>query len=217
MKERKKESDSAKGKLTRQQSILANPKQIAMHMISATEMVLERFEGRPACLHKLNCAGSWWTTQSQVDPELAVHVLSWMNWGFDCVEALPILCVRNARWERERESEREIQREIDGSHEAIVALKLAVSFALFLAINCTLVLLKSFALSLPTNITSVSPLLNGAEFTLSVSKNVALFETVRILCKIRTVKWRYKRSKQQNKWSNFRLHRLSSHRKNESN
>ena len=35
--------------------------------------------------------------------------------------------------------------------------------------------------------TSVSPLLNGAEFTLSVAKNVALFETVRIL---RTVKWR---------------------------
>ena len=36
--------------------------------------------------------------------------------------------------------------------------------------------------------TSVSPLLNGAEFTLSVAKNVALFETVRILL---TVKWRY--------------------------
>ena len=35
--------------------------------------------------------------------------------------------------------------------------------------------------------TSVSPLLIGAEFTLSVAKNVALFETVRIL---RTVKWR---------------------------
>ena len=42
-------------------------------------------------------------------------------------------------------------------------------------------------LSLPKICTSVSPLLNGAEFTLSVAKNVALFETVRIL---RTVKWR---------------------------
>ena len=36
------------------------------------------------------------------------------------------------------------------------------------------------------NCTLVSPLLNGAEFTLSVAKNVALFETV---CILRTVKW----------------------------
>ena len=51
---------------------------------------------------------------------------------------------------------------------------------------CTLVLATSFALSLPKNLhLSFSPL--GAEFTLSVAKNVALFETVRIL---RTVKWR---------------------------
>ena len=53
---------------------------------------------------------------------------------------------------------------------------------------CTLVLAKSFALFLAKICTSVSPLLNGAEFTLSVAKNVALFETVRIL---RTVKWRH--------------------------
>ena len=52
---------------------------------------------------------------------------------------------------------------------------------------CTLVLTKSFALFLAKKITSVSPLLNGAEFTLSVAKNVALFETVHVL---RTVKWR---------------------------
>ena len=47
----------------------------------------------------------------------------------------------------------------------------------------------SFALLLAKNVLfSFSPLeLNGAEFTLSVAKNVALFETVRILC---TVKWR---------------------------
>ena len=53
---------------------------------------------------------------------------------------------------------------------------------------CTSVLATSFALFLAQkNCTSVSPLLIGAEFTLSVAKNVALFETVRIL---RAVKWR---------------------------
>ena len=41
--------------------------------------------------------------------------------------------------------------------------------------------------SLPKFCTSVSHLLKCAEFTLSIAKNVALFETVRIL---RTVKWR---------------------------
>ena len=43
-------------------------------------------------------------------------------------EALPILCVRYARWERERdtEKEREREREIDGSDVIIVALKLAM-------------------------------------------------------------------------------------------
>ena len=52
---------------------------------------------------------------------------------------------------------------------------------------CTSGLAKSFALSLPKFCTSVSHLLKCAEFTLSIAKNVALFETVRIL---RTVKWR---------------------------
>ena len=46
-------------------------------------------------------------------------------------EALPILCVRYARWERERDTERERERErkreIDGSDVIIVALKLAMS------------------------------------------------------------------------------------------
>ena len=56
---------------------------------------------------------------------------------------------------------------------------------------------------LPKICTLVSPLLNGAEFTLSVAKNVELFETVRILRKIRAVKWRDRGSKQQNKRSNF--------------
>ena len=54
---------------------------------------------------------------------------------------------------------------------------------------CTLVLATSFALFLAKKFAPqfLSPLLIGAEFTLSVAKNVALFETVRIL---RTVKWR---------------------------
>ena len=49
----------------------------------------------------------------------------------ESAEALPILCVRCVR--RERERERKIQRETDGSDGTIVALKLAMSFALFLA------------------------------------------------------------------------------------
>ena len=101
-------------------------------------------------------------------------------------EALPILCERYIRWERERDTERE--REKDGSDVTIVALKLAMSFALLLAKNVHLSIGEEFcAFPCQKNCTSVSPLLNGAEFTLSVAKNVALFETVRIL---RTVKWR---------------------------
>ena len=52
---------------------------------------------------------------------------------------------------------------------------------------CTLVLAKSFALFLAKKFAPHFPLLNGAEFTRCIAKNVALFETVRIL---RTVKWR---------------------------
>ena len=96
-------------------------------------------------------------------------------------EAFPILCVRYIRWERERE--REIQREKDGSDVTIVALKLAMSFALLLAKNVHLSIGDEFcAFPCQKICTSVSP-----SSTLSVAKNVALFETVRIL---RTVKWR---------------------------
>ena len=42
-------------------------------------------------------------------------------------EALPILCVRYIRWERERERERYRERERDGSDVIIVALKLAMN------------------------------------------------------------------------------------------
>ena len=54
-------------------------------------------------------------------------------WIIGNAEAFPILCVRYIRWERQRE--REIQREKDGSDVTIVALKLAMSFALLLAKN----------------------------------------------------------------------------------
>ena len=90
--------------------------------------------------------------------------------------------------ERERERERYREREKDGSEVTIVALKLAMSFVLLLAKKVPLSIGEEFcAFPCQKICTSVSPLLNGAEFTLSVAKNVALFETVRVL---RTVKWR---------------------------
>ena len=68
-------------------------------------------------------------------------------------EALPILCVRCARWERERERERERdterEREKDGSDVTIVALKLAMSFTLSLAKNSHFSFLPSHFPSLP--------------------------------------------------------------------
>ena len=95
---------------------------------------------------------------------------------------------RERERERDTERERERERERDGSDVTIVALKLALSFALLLAKNVHLSIVEEFwAFPCQKICTSVSPLLNGAEFTLSVAKNVALFETVRIL---RTVKWR---------------------------
>ena len=90
-----------------------------------------------------------------------------------------------------------------------------MSFALFHAKYLHLSIGKEFCTFLAKIYTLVSPLLIDAEFTLSVAKNVALFEKVPILHKIRTVKWRDRGSK--HKRSNFRLHRPFSHRKNESN
>ena len=96
--------------------------------------------------------------------------------------------VREVHLVRERERDTEREREKDGSDVTIVALKLAMSFALLLAKNVHLSIGEEFcAFPCQKICTSVSLLLNGAEFTLSVAKNVALFETVRIL---RTVKWR---------------------------
>ena len=95
---------------------------------------------------------------------------------------------RERERERYREREREREREKDGSDVTIVALKLAMSFALLLAKNVHLSIGEEFcAFPCQKICTSVSPLLNGAEFTLSVAKNVALFGTV---CVLRTVKGR---------------------------
>ena len=123
-----------------------------------------------------------------------------------------------------RERERKRERERDGSDITLVALKLAMSFALFLAKNLHLGNWRRVLhFSLPKVCTLISPLLNGADFTLFVAKNVALLETVRILRKIHTLRfasviWHDRGSQHRNKQSNFRLHRpQSSHRKNESN
>ena len=97
--------------------------------------------------------------------------------------------VRERDTEREREREREREKK-DGSDVTIVALKLAMCFTLFLAKNVHqgLSIGEEFcAFPWQKKCTSVSPLLNSGEFTLSVAKDVAPFETVRIL---RTVKWR---------------------------
>ena len=56
--------------------------------------------------------------------------------------------VREREREIQREREREREREKDGSDVTILALKLAMSFALLLAKMCTSVLAKSFALFL---------------------------------------------------------------------
>ena len=119
----------------------------------------------------------------------------------------------------ERERERERERETDVTSPK-VALKLAMSFARFLAKNVHLNIgeeICTFEVTFPCQkFAPLSPLLNGAEFTPCVAKNVALFETVRIL-RFASVKWRDRGSEHRNKRSNFRLHRSSSHRKNESN
>ena len=109
---------------------------------------------------------------------------------------------------REREIQREREREKDGSDVTIVALKLAMSFALLLAKNVHLSIGEEFcAFTCQKICTPVSPLLNGAEFTLSVAKNVALFEQVAFFALSNGVI--DSGSKHQSKRSNFRLHRSS--------
>ena len=116
--------------------------------------------------------------------------------------------VREVHSVRERERYREREREKDGSDVTIVALKLAMRFALLLAKNVHLSIGEEFcAFPCQKNCTSVFPLLNGAKFTLSVaktlhfSKQFAFFELSHGVID--------RRSKQQSKRSNFRLHRSS--------
>ena len=112
--------------------------------------------------------------------------------------------------------EREIQRETDGNDVTLVALKLAMNFALFLAKNVHLCSGEEFSNFPCQTFAPLSHLWNGADFTLSSAKNVTLLETARIL-RFASVKWRDRGPKHRNKRSNFRLHRPSSHRKKESN
>ena len=70
--------------------------------------------------------------------------------------------VREVHSVRERDTERERERERDGSDVTIVALKLAMSFALLLAKNVHLSIGEEFCAFLcQKNCTSVSPLLLG--------------------------------------------------------
>ena len=97
--------------------------------------------------------------------------------------ALPII-------QRERELERERERRKWRHH---CRAKIGDEFCTspHQKVHLSLVLAKSFALffNLPKKLAShfLPSCFDGAEFTLSVAKNIAPFETVRIL---RTVKWR---------------------------
>ena len=71
-------------------------------------------------------------------------------------EALPILCVRCARWERERERERDTERERRKWHHHCCRAKIGEEFYTF---PC-----QKFA--------PLSPFLNGAEFTLPLPKTL---------------------------------------------
>ena len=91
--------------------------------------------------------------------------------------------------ERERDTERERERERrKWRHHCRAKINWRWVLHFSLPKMCTLVLAKSFALFPAKKFApQFFPLLIGAEFTLSVAKSVALFETVRIL---RTVAWR---------------------------
>ena len=123
-------------------------------------------------------------------------------------EALPILCVRYIRWEREIQREREREREKDGSDVTIVALKLAMSFALLLAKNVHLSIGDEFCAFpcqkfAPQFIPSWMALSSHFPLpkTLHFSKRFAFFALSNGVID--------RGSKQQSKRSNFRLHRSS--------
>ena len=126
-------------------------------------------------------------------------------------EALPILCVRCVRWERERERER--YRERDGSDVTLVALKLAMSFALFPAKKLHLSIGEEFCTFLAKNL----HLFLGLSSWMALSSHFPLHSSKQFAFFVASFKRRDRESKHRNKRSNFRLHRPSSHRKNESN
>ena len=129
----------------------------------------------------------------------------------ESAEALPLLCVRCARWEKERE--REIQRR-KWRHLSSAEIGDEFQVAPFLAKICTLA--KSFALFLAKNLhLSFSPLEGRWVHTFRCQKRCALRNSSRSSFCFCQMAWQG--IKARNKRSNFRLHRPSSHRKNESN
>ena len=88
--------------------------------------------------------------------------------------------VRETERQRERERERERDRERDGSDVTLVALKLAMSFALFLAKNLHLSKRRrALHSSLPKIYTLVSPLLRWpTAFVTPLYRNRFIFSTL---------------------------------------
>ena len=136
-------------------------------------------------------------------------------------EALPILCVRCARWERQIQREREKEREsVRRTWRHLSSAEIGDEFCTFPCENvhvsiskdlefCTVPWQKFVPLSR-------TPLLNSAEFTLPLHVNT-LHSSKQFAFFVASVKWRDRGSKHRNKRSNFRLHRPSSHWKSEWN
>ena len=126
-------------------------------------------------------------------------------------EALPILCVRYFRWERERDTERERERDRDGSDVTIFALKLAMNlhfpcqkFAqLAMSLHFPLPKIRTFRFSLHTSRLS----LHGEVTWRWNSQWVHTFHSQKLfrpLCSP-SFKWHEPRDewlKTQDKWSN---------------
>ena len=154
-------------------------------------------KGRPLCSHSLKLReprDEWSETQDKWSNPAQPYYRKRGIIG--SAEALPVLCVMCARWERERERERNIQRERP-KWRHLSSAEIGVVFCTFLAKNCTLVLAKNCALFPAKNLHLsfsrlerrwVHPIpcqkLGGSGlFSLSTTpyKNVALPETVPIL------------------------------------
>ena len=125
--------------------------------------------------------GSSWARSQAVGRSIYIYIIG-------SAEALPILCVRYFRWERERDTERE--RDRDGSDVTIFALKLAMNLhspspkirtignelTLSLAKNSHFSFLPSHLPSLPSRRGHHCGAEIRNEFTLSIAKSVfALF------------------------------------------